>query len=194
MADFKFSCSACSLIARVCLINVSQSFWCSLLHEVNGLPVSPVYVLLYDRQGISYMTLHFLLCLVLTFGFVLKMCSINKCDLTWLDLGFTITVTILCVVWLVCWCGVFHSSLNAFHDFSTVYKCYRTSVLCFLSMFSLFSLCFFLWLVVFLSLRPILGIGSVWVQFLYVSPLSFCLFPQLWCWCNHMWVTQWHSV
>ncbi|XP_029932333.1 uncharacterized protein LOC115376710 isoform X2 [Myripristis murdjan] len=46
IADFKFSCSACSFIARVCLFSVSfsHSFWCSCLFIICLLGFSEVSV------------------------------------------------------------------------------------------------------------------------------------------------------
>lgn len=63
MADLRFSCVALSFIALVCLCSVSfsHSFLCSFFLMLNVLPVSPIYDLLHDRHGISYMTLHLLL-------------------------------------------------------------------------------------------------------------------------------------
>ena len=60
-ADFRFSCNAFSLSARVRVpdVSFSHSFWCSFLRVLNCRPVSPMYVLSQFLHGISYITSHF---------------------------------------------------------------------------------------------------------------------------------------
>lgn len=84
MANFKFVCSAFSFISHVCLPvvsfphSISTLQFCCFFHVLNALPVSPLYVILHDLQGIFVynfiLFLNFVLgftsmCLSLLFGF-----------------------------------------------------------------------------------------------------------------------------
>lgn len=92
-----FPAVVCVLV-NFLVISFLHSFWCSLFLKLNAYPVSPMYVLLHDMHGISYMASHFWSGAILYLG----------CISSWRRLlnGFTTLwmrwfTCLLCAIWFL---------------------------------------------------------------------------------------------